>query len=158
MLLKDHGERGWMKGLHLARIQTFSNRYWPSCVERYLTIIYLRFVYQSFAPTHDIMAVDISGLTCHISSPTVERQGATVISRERLGFKSNLATNLGTGDASKRCNRCITVFITSMVFAGTASMSACITAMDSLVSACTAFYFKFLSPFSSPSNPTAWTQ
>src|SRR6218665_498933 len=75
--------------------------------------------------------------------------GAGVISFERLGFRSNPATNFGTGEASKRSNLCITVSRTSRVStctapmlactapmsAWTAPISACITAMDSLLSA-----------------------
>src|SRR6218665_2679590 len=128
-------------------------------------------------------AVDTSGLPCLTSRLMDEWVGAAVISFERLGFRSNPATNLGTGEVSKRSNLCITVSRTSRVStcavptapmfsctapisAWAAPMSACITAMDSLfsafiasidfvVSAWAAPLSACIAPVSSKSKPTA---
>src|SRR6218665_914699 len=140
---------GTGQGLELAAVDIGH-----SWLERYLAIIYFRFIYQLFAPTYyrTTGAVDTSGLPCLASRLMDEWGGAAVISLERLGFKSNPATNSGTGEVSKRSNLCITVSRTSRVstcaaptapmfsctapmFSCTAPMLACIASMEFRVSA-----------------------
>src|SRR6218665_2490886 len=109
----------------MLRIRTRRRGCRPSDLERYLTIIYFRFIYQSFAPTYMTTgAFDTSGLPWLTSRLMVEWVGAAVITLERLGFDSNPATNFDAGEVPMCSNLGITVSRTPRVDTTIAPKSA----------------------------------